>query len=194
MLESCLSVMLAIVGTKWENVEHIKTLVCALLTWQQWHSRTPGCIHNEQYGEAMLSRLCAQCPVWSTITFVSGTLEVFVSLAQTQRGRKHLSLTDKCVQRYGSNLKKFIFNVFMGNLPIVRWQPPPLRIVEVVALHTVDALFFLPLRLFLHEAPYLLFSTNMFGLSYVRTHQAMILCNYYNKQCHRLQSSGNTML
>ena len=133
-LESCLLVMLAIVGTEWENVEYIKTLVCALLTWQRWHSRTRGCIHKEEYGEAMLSTLCAQCQVWSTKTSLSGALEVFITLAHTQRGRKHLrfSLTDKCVQRYGSNLRKFIFNVSVGNLPIVQWQTPTFRVVEAV--------------------------------------------------------------
>ena len=55
---SCLPVC-----TEWENVENITTLVCALLTWQRWHSRTPGCIRSEEYGEAMLTRLCAQCQV-----------------------------------------------------------------------------------------------------------------------------------
>ena len=75
----------------------------------------------------MLSRLSAQRQVWSTITSLSGTSEVFVTLAQTQRGKKHLrfSLTDKCVHRYGSSLGKFIFNVFVGHLPIVQWQTPP---------------------------------------------------------------------
>ena len=58
VLESCLLVMLSLVGDQWENVEYIKTLVGALVTWQSWHSRTPGCIHSEEYGEAMLSRVC----------------------------------------------------------------------------------------------------------------------------------------
>ena len=57
--ESCLLVMLSLVGDQWENVEYIKTLVAALVTWQRWHSRMPGCIHIEEYGEGMLSRLCA---------------------------------------------------------------------------------------------------------------------------------------
>ena len=53
VLESCLLVMLSLVGDQWENVEYI------LVTWQRWHSRAPGCIHGEEYGEAMLSKLCA---------------------------------------------------------------------------------------------------------------------------------------
>ena len=75
VLESCLLVMLCLVGDQWENVEYIKPLVAAVVTWQRWHSRTPGCIHSEQYGEAMLSRLCAQCRIWTTITYLSGTSE-----------------------------------------------------------------------------------------------------------------------
>ena len=33
VLESCLLVMLSLVGDQWENVEYIKTLVAALVTW-----------------------------------------------------------------------------------------------------------------------------------------------------------------
>ena len=50
VLESCLLVMLSLVGDEWENVEYIKTLVAALVTWQRWLSRTPGCIHGENMG------------------------------------------------------------------------------------------------------------------------------------------------
>ena len=111
MLESCLLVMLSLVGDQWENVEYIKTLVAALVTWHCWHSRTPGGIHSEEYGEAMLSSLCAQCRIWTTITSPSGTSETFVTLSQTLIARKNLrfSLTEKCVMRYGSNLRKFVY-------------------------------------------------------------------------------------
>ena len=144
VLESCLLVMLSLVGDQWENVEYIKTLVGALVTWQRWHSRTPGCIHSEEYGEAMLSRLCAQCRIWTTITSLSGTSEIFVTLRQTLTGRKNLrfSLTEKCVKRYGSNLRKFILSVSVASLPIVQWKTPPLRVVEAVVLHSVDDLRF----------------------------------------------------
>ena len=67
VLESCLLAMLSLVGDQWEHVEYIKAVVAALVTWQRWHSRTPGCIQSEEYGEAMLSRFCAQCRVWTTI-------------------------------------------------------------------------------------------------------------------------------
>ena len=42
VLDSCLLVMLSLVGDQWENVEYIKTLVAALVTWQRGQSRTPG--------------------------------------------------------------------------------------------------------------------------------------------------------
>ena len=120
-LQSCLLVMLSLVGDQWENVEYIKTLVAALVTWQPWHSRTPGCIHSEEYGEAMMSTLCAQCRIWTTITSLSGTSEIFVTFSQTLTGRKNLrfSLTEKCVKRYGSNMRKFILSVSVASLPIV---------------------------------------------------------------------------
>ena len=80
VLESCLLVMLSLVGDQWENVEYLKTSVAALVTWQRRHSRMPGCLHREEYGEAMLSKLPTQCRVWTTITSLSGTSEIFVTL------------------------------------------------------------------------------------------------------------------
>ena len=144
VLESCFSVMLSLVGDQWENVEYIKTLVGALVTWQRWHSRTPGCIHSEEYGDAMLSRLCGECRIWTTIKSLSGTSEIFVRLSQTPTGRKNLqfSLNEKCVKRYGSNLRKLILSVFVASLPIVQWKHPPLRVVVAVVLHSVDDLRF----------------------------------------------------
>ena len=99
VLESCLLVMPSLVGDQWENMEYIKTLVAALVTWQRGHSQTPAGTHNEEYGEAMLSRLCAQCRIWTTITSLSGTSEIFVTLSHTVTGRKNLrfSLIEKCV-------------------------------------------------------------------------------------------------
>ena len=134
VLESCLFVMLSLVGDQWENVEYIKTLVAALVTWQCWHSRTPGCLHSKEYGEAMLSRLCAPCRIWTTITSLSGTSEFFVTLSKTLTWRKNLrvSLTEKCVKWYGCNLRKFILSVSVASLPIIQWRPPPLRVVEAL--------------------------------------------------------------
>ena len=144
VLESCLLVMISLVGDQWENVGYIKTFVAALVTWHCWHSRTPGCIHSEEYGEAMLSRLCAQCRLWTTITSLSGTSEIFVKLTQTLPGRKslHFSLIEKCVMRCGSNVRKFILSLSVASLPMVQWKPPPLRVVEAVVWRSGDDLRF----------------------------------------------------
>ena len=142
LLDSCLLVMLSLVRDQWENVEYMKTLVAALVTWQRWHSGTPGCIHSEEYGGAMLSRLGVQCQIWTTITSLSGTFEIFVTLSQTLTRSKNLrfSLTEKCVKWYGSNLRNFILSVFVASLPFVQSKPPPLRLVEAVVLRSVDDL------------------------------------------------------
>ena len=139
--------MLSLVGGQWENVEYIKTFVTALVTWQCWHSRTAGCIHSEEYGEAMLIRLCklcARCRIWTTITFLSGTSQIFVTPSKTLTRRKNVrfSLTEKCVKWYGSHLRKFIMSVSVASLPIVQWKPPPLRGVKAVVLRSVDDLRF----------------------------------------------------
>ena len=144
VLDSCLLVVLSLVWDHWEIVEYIKTLVAALRTWQSWHSRTPGCIHNEENGEAMLSRLFAQCRITTAITSLSGIPEIFVTLSQTLAGRKNMrfSLTEKCVMRYGSNMRKSILSVSVASLPIVQWKPPPIRVVELVVLRSLDDLRF----------------------------------------------------
>ena len=92
-----------------------------------------------------MSRLCAQCRVRTTITSISGNSEIFVTLTQTLTGRKNLRflLTEKCVMRYASNLRKFILSVCVASLPIVQRKPPPLGVVEAVVLRSVDDLRFL---------------------------------------------------
>ena len=186
MLESYWLVMLSLVGGQWENVEYIKTLVAALVTLQRWHSRTPGCIHSEEYGEAMLSRLCAPCRIWTTITSVSRTSENFVTLSPTLTGRKNMRfpVIEKCVKRYGSNLRKFIVSVSVASLPIVQWKTPPPRVVEAVVFRSVDDLHFTehsrPLD---HVAFFSVSSTNILGPFFVRTPQAMTFLRFYSKQC-----------
>ena len=92
----------------------------------------------------MLSKLCAQCRIWTIITSLSGTSEIFVTLKHTVTWRKNLrfSPTEKCVMRYGSNVRKFILSVSVASLPIVQWKPPPVWLVAVVVLCSVDDLCF----------------------------------------------------
>ena len=70
----------------------------------------------------MLSRLCAQCRIWTTITSLSGTSEIFVTLSHTLTGRKNFwfSVMEKCVMRYRSNLRNFVLSVSVSSLPIVQ--------------------------------------------------------------------------
>ena len=92
----------------------------------------------------MLSRLCSQCRIRTTITSLSGTCKILVTLSQTLTRRKNLqfSLTEKCVMRCRSNLRNCILSVSIAYLPIVQWKPPPLRVVEAVVLRSVDDLCF----------------------------------------------------
>ena len=196
VVESCLFVMLPVVGDQWENVEYIKTLVAALVTWQRWHSRTPGCIHNEEYGEEMWSKLCAQCRVRTTITSLGGTSEIFVTLSQAMTGRKNLrfSLTAKCVMWYGSDLRKFFLSVSRASLPIVQWKSPPLPVVEAVVLCSVDDLLFLGTFAATSGRSFLFFTVFH---KYIRTllhknPQGMTFLQFYSKRCllQRLQGNG----
>ena len=144
----------------------------------------------------MLSRLCAQCQIWTTITSLSGTSEIFVTLTQTLTRRKNLrfSLTEKCVKRYGSNLRKFIPSVFVASLFIVQWKPPPLRVVEASVLRSADDVRFpqtfaaVPPRSISSVS-----STNKLGPFFVRTPQAMTFLRFHSKQCLHQRLQGNGM-
>ena len=93
----------------------------------------------------MLSRLCPHCRVWTSITSLSGTFEICATLTQIVTARKSVrfSLTEKCVMRYGSNLRKFILSFSVACFPIVQWKPPTLGVVEADVLRSVDDLRFL---------------------------------------------------
>ena len=88
MPESCLLAILSLVWDHSENVEYIKTLVAALVTWQCWHSRTPGCIQNEEKGGGNVEQV-----VCTAITSLSGTSKIFVTVPQTMPGRKSLRVS-----------------------------------------------------------------------------------------------------
>ena len=61
VLHRCLITMLALCGTDSPAVECVRTLCCALASWQDWHNCAPARMFVEESGEAMLSR---QMGVW----------------------------------------------------------------------------------------------------------------------------------
>ena len=54
---STVLMMHIIPSEKWLSTEYLRTNTVALLFWCDWHTRAPGCLFSEEYGEAVLSRL-----------------------------------------------------------------------------------------------------------------------------------------
>ena len=121
---------------------------------------------------------------------------IFVTLSQALTWRKDLrfSVTENCVMRYGSKLRKFNLSASVASLPIVQWKPPPFRLVEAVVLRSVHDLRF-PGSL--AAAPPLFFSlssTKILVPWFVRTPQAMTFLRLYIKRCllQRLRGQRNS--
>ena len=75
---------------------------------------------------------------WENVEYVK-TL-----VAQTLPGRKNLRFSprEKCVMRHGPNMRKLILGVAVASLPIVKWKPSSLRVVEAVVLCSLHDLCF----------------------------------------------------
>ena len=80
LLGHCLAVQVSLQGD-WEGKsEYSRTLSLALLSWQPWMSRLPGCCFVEESCEALLSRQAQRSRTHQHLTGFQGALELFVTL------------------------------------------------------------------------------------------------------------------
>jgi hypothetical protein len=85
--------------------EYQRTISLALLGWQDWMSRLPGCVFVEEAGEAMLSRLSSACKRNPHVTSFEGTLQLFLNLgapsgeAHHSRGSLRKQLVQEMARR-----------------------------------------------------------------------------------------------
>ena len=80
VLEHALLIQVHLLRDWSAGTEYVRTMSCALLCWQPWYSRLPGCVFVEESCEAMLSRMAAQCRRHPNITTFEGTLWMFLTL------------------------------------------------------------------------------------------------------------------
>ena len=142
-LEMSLLLMLNILKPEEQlTTEYVKTTAVALLFWSQWHSASPGCIHSEELGEALLSRFSAHCRRNTACTSVQQSSDLFLTLPPVQPGEKFLRgvLTERSVAMFSANLKQFILTAHTQSLPIC--VPVPDYKVEVRRLDAVEDLTF----------------------------------------------------
>ena len=105
--------------------EYVKTLVIALLGWQPYMAELYGCMHGEECGEALLSRLVAamkRLVNWNTVDLVN---QLFLTIPHVAMGEKDLAgrLTEASVERVRGNVRRLIQYVCDDDLPLALWTP-----------------------------------------------------------------------
>ena len=91
VLESCLALQVHLMADWQCKKEYTRSLAVALLTWQPWYSRLPGCCFCEEPCEALLSRMVARCRYQRQLTSFEQLLHLFVTLpapSKTARGTR----------------------------------------------------------------------------------------------------------
>ena len=120
----------------------MKTDAVALLFWSQWHSASLGCVHSDELGEALLSRLSAHCRCHTACTSVQQSSDLFLTLPLVQLGEKVLRgvLTQRSMAMFSADLKQFILTAHTQSLPMC--VPVHEYKVEVRRLDAIEDLTF----------------------------------------------------
>ena len=87
VLQRCRIIMLALCGTNSPILEYVRTICCALASWEDWHNRALGCTFVEESGEAMLSRLMGVCKARPHAKDMSAVMDIFLCLPDVHSER-----------------------------------------------------------------------------------------------------------
>ena len=112
MLEHCLLLQVHLQDDWRARTSYVRTISLALLTWQPWMSRLPGCAFVEESCEAMNSRLAAACRSHPAVTSFEGVLGRYLTL-DVPSGEPHHSrgqLRSGLVQDMGRRLRALVAN------------------------------------------------------------------------------------
>ena len=88
VLQQCLVLLIHLFNDNAAKVEYVRTLSTALLAWQKWMDKLPGCCFVEESCEALLSRMAARCRGNSTISSFEGVSDLFLTLPPPSSARK----------------------------------------------------------------------------------------------------------
>ena len=80
LLEHCLLLQVHLQEDWRARTSYVRTIALALMTWQPWMSRLPGCVFVEESCEAMNSRLAAACRSNPVVTSFDGVLALYLLL------------------------------------------------------------------------------------------------------------------
>jgi hypothetical protein len=83
ILRDCLFIQVHLLQDWEAQSGHMRTMAVALLMWQPWMSRLPGCAFVEESGEALLSRYAGACRRNKHLSGFEGAYRLFMTLPQT---------------------------------------------------------------------------------------------------------------
>lgn len=110
VLEMCLLVQVHLLQDRQARTEYVRTISVALLAWQPWMSRLPGCVFVEEAGEALISRLAGACRRSPTVITFEQTLQLFLTLplpsAEPHSSRGHVR--EELVREMGRRVRALI--------------------------------------------------------------------------------------
>ena len=86
VLQHCL-ILLAHLQQDWDaNQEYTRTLACALLTWQPWHTQLPGYVFVEETCESLLGKAVKRLQTRTNVTSVERAQDLFLTMPMPRRG------------------------------------------------------------------------------------------------------------
>ena len=121
-LQHCLVVLIHLFGSNAAKVEYVRTLSTALLAWQKWMDKLPGCCFVEESCEALLSRMAARCRGNPTISSFSGVMDLYLTLPPPSRTPKHTrgTLRQGLLQTFWVRARRLIARA--GASPFSQWS------------------------------------------------------------------------
>ena len=122
VLEQCLVLLVHLYGSESPKVEYVRTLSTALLAWQPWMDKLPGCCFIEETCEALLSRMASRCRGHQTISSFEGVSDLFLTLPPVSRALKKSrgQLRDGLLQLFWIRCRRLISHGETN--PYVEWS------------------------------------------------------------------------
>ena len=106
VLEACAVTLIHLLQDVKAKNEYVRTLLCALATWQPFMEGAPACVFAEETCEALLSRLSHRCDVNRHLHGFDATYNLFLTLPSTSwaprntRGSLKIGLVDLFASRF----------------------------------------------------------------------------------------------
>ena len=110
-MRQALLLLLALLGpTKARSTKYCKTISVALLLWQPWYDRLPGCAFAEESCEAMLSRVAQRCREHPHLFEYDDVFDLYLTTPSARFGLKTRAggLRAELVQIISSRLRRTI--------------------------------------------------------------------------------------